>query len=113
MKNKQIYKNYFIWIIFRVGEDGPWDQVSHIFTSTNSTLYQVTGLLPFTVYSFRAIAVNSLGLSLPSKESYYIVTLREGKHYFWHPFSFNYSSAFINNSFFVVGIIYPKFKCYK
>lgn len=73
--------NYYYLNYFRVGEDGPWDQVSHIFTSTNSTLYQVTGLLPFTVYSFRAIAVNSLGLSFPSKESYYIVTLREGKHY--------------------------------
>lgn len=38
----------------------------------------MTGLLPFTIYSFRVVAVNSLGISLPSKESYYIVTLREG-----------------------------------
>lgn len=38
----------------------------------------MTGLQPFTIYSFRVLAVNSLGISLPSKESYYIVTLREG-----------------------------------
>lgn len=38
----------------------------------------MTGLSPFTIYSFRVVAVNSLGISLPSKESYYIVTLREG-----------------------------------
>lgn len=40
----------------------------------------MTGLLPFTIYSFRVLAVNSLGISLPSKESYYIVTLREGSY---------------------------------
>lgn len=40
--------------------------------------YHMTGLLPFTVYSFRILAVNQLGVSLPSKETYYIVTLREG-----------------------------------
>ncbi|CAD7089966.1 unnamed protein product [Hermetia illucens] len=61
----------------RVGENGPWDQVPRIFTKTNTTSYQVTGLLPFTVYSFRTLAVNKLGISPPSKESYYIVTLRE------------------------------------
>lgn len=39
----------------------------------------MTELVPFTIYSFRVLAVNSLGISPPSKESYYIVTLREGK----------------------------------
>ena len=39
----------------------------------------MTELMPFTIYSFRVLAVNSLGISPPSKESYYIVTLREGK----------------------------------
>ncbi|XP_017967295.1 tyrosine-protein phosphatase 99A isoform X2 [Drosophila navojoa] len=61
----------------REGEDGIWDQVSRIYTRTNATSYQVTGLTPFTVYSFRLLAVNKLGVSPPSKESYYIVTLRE------------------------------------
>lgn len=61
------------------GEDGIWDQVARIYTRTNATSYQVTGLTPFTVYSFRLLAVNKLGISPPSKESYYIVTLREGK----------------------------------
>jgi receptor-type tyrosine-protein phosphatase gamma len=62
-----------------VGEDGGWDQVPPIFTKNSVASYQVTDLQPFTVYSFRTIAVNSLGESPPSKESYYIVTLREGK----------------------------------
>lgn len=61
------------------GEDGIWDQVARIYTRTNATSYQVTGLTPFTVYSFRLLAVNKLGISPPSKESYYIVTLREGE----------------------------------
>lgn len=63
----------------REGENGRWDQLPQIVTKTNITSYQVTGLTPFTVYSFRLLAVNNLGISLPSKESYYIVTLREGK----------------------------------
>lgn len=63
----------------RVGENGPWNQVPQINTKSNGTTYQVTGLIPFTVYSFRTRAVNSLGVSQPSKESYYIVSLREGK----------------------------------
>lgn len=63
----------------RVGENGPWNQVPQINTKSNATTYQVTGLVPFTVYSFRTRAVNKLGISPPSKESYYIVSLREGK----------------------------------
>ncbi|XP_055616400.1 protein sidekick-2-like [Toxorhynchites rutilus septentrionalis] len=61
----------------RVGENGGWDQVAPIRTKDNGTSYQVGGLLPFTVYSFRVIAINELGRSPPSKESYYFVTLRE------------------------------------
>ncbi|XP_055645558.1 contactin-1a-like, partial [Toxorhynchites rutilus septentrionalis] len=60
-----------------VGENGGWDQVAPIRTKDNGTSYQVGGLLPFTVYSFRVIAINELGRSPPSKESYYFVTLRE------------------------------------
>ena len=65
--------------IYRVGENGDWDQIPQIYTKNNIGLYQMTGLLPFTVYSFRIIAVNALGHSQPSRESYYFVTLREGK----------------------------------
>jgi len=50
-----------------------------ISTSSNETNYQVTGLDPFTVYSFRVLAVNAMGRSRASKESYYMVTLREGE----------------------------------
>ncbi|CRK87824.1 CLUMA_CG001612, isoform A [Clunio marinus] len=61
----------------RIGESGEWDQLSKLHTNTSNTSHQITGLSPFTIYSFRVLAVNSLGISLPSKESYYIVTLRE------------------------------------
>ncbi|KAG8225880.1 hypothetical protein J437_LFUL006041 [Ladona fulva] len=63
----------------RVGEDGDWDANNSIQTPDSETSYHVKGLLPYTVYSFRVIAVNAKGPSRPSKESYYMVTLREGK----------------------------------
>jgi hypothetical protein len=65
----------------RVGENGDWDEdVSGIELGTNKTSYWVSNLRPFTVYSFRIIAVNALGPSKASKESYYMVTLREGQY---------------------------------
>lgn len=39
----------------------------------------MTNLKPYTVYSFQVIAVNMMGSSQPSKESYYMVTLRESE----------------------------------
>uniref|UniRef100_A0A182XHN7 Uncharacterized protein n=2 Tax=gambiae species complex TaxID=44542 RepID=A0A182XHN7_ANOQN len=61
----------------RIGENGDWEQEPPIHTKSSQAAHQVTGLQPFTVYSFRVIAVNKLGHSPPSKESYYFVTLRE------------------------------------
>ncbi|KAK9718919.1 Fibronectin type III domain [Popillia japonica] len=61
----------------RVGEDGSWNVADGILTPDNKTSFQVVGLHPYTVYSFRVLAVNAMGASLPSKESYYMVTLRE------------------------------------
>ncbi|KAG5673474.1 hypothetical protein PVAND_003519 [Polypedilum vanderplanki] len=60
-----------------IGESGGWDLLPQIHTNNSITSYQMTRLMPFTIYSFRVRAVNSIGISLPSKESYYIVTLRE------------------------------------
>ena len=65
--------------ICRVGENGEWDSYNGIATLDNRTNYYVDKLQPFTVYSFRVLAVNGIGASQPSKESYYMVTLREGK----------------------------------
>ena len=62
-----------------MGEDGLWNTVDGILTPNNITSHQVIGLNPYTVYSFRVVGVNGMGASLPSKESYYMVTLREGK----------------------------------
>ena len=63
----------------RVGEDGDWDTNHALITLTNATSSQVIGLQPYQVYSFRVLAVNGLGVSAPSRESYYMVTLREGQ----------------------------------
>lgn len=68
--------NFFL-IIYRIGENGDWDSMNGISTLDNRTEYYIDKLQPFTVYSFRVIAVNSIGASQPSKESYYTVTLRE------------------------------------
>ncbi|CRK87865.1 CLUMA_CG001652, isoform A [Clunio marinus] len=64
-------------IQIRVGETGAWDEWPEVHTNNSIASYVVTKLLPFTVYSFRILAVNRLGVSQPSKESYYICTLRE------------------------------------
>lgn len=51
--------------------------VNGMTTGDNRTEHVIDKLQPFTVYSFRVIAVNSLGHSQPSRESYYTVTGRE------------------------------------
>ncbi|XP_076619526.1 putative receptor-type tyrosine-protein phosphatase mosPTP-1 isoform X3 [Colletes latitarsis] len=61
----------------KIGEDGPWNATKEIMTPNNDTYYSIEKLQPFTVYSFRVSAVNAMGRSRPSLESYYIVTLRE------------------------------------
>ncbi|XP_065165511.1 tyrosine-protein phosphatase 99A isoform X2 [Atheta coriaria] len=61
----------------RVGEDSEWEVIDSILTPNNASTYQITNLHPYTVYSFRVIAVNGMGSSAPSKGSYYMVTLRE------------------------------------
>lgn len=63
-----------------MGENGAWDEFPQINTNSSSPSYQVTGLHPFTAYSFRVKAVNSLGESPPSIESYYTFTLREREY---------------------------------
>lgn len=67
-----------MYICCRVGEDGEWNIQDGILTPNNATSYQVTKLHPYTVYSFRVVAVNAMGASAPSNVSYYMVTLREG-----------------------------------
>ena len=71
--------NYLIHV--RTGEDGSWseNESTVIETRDNATVFQVLDLQPFTTYSFRVTAVNEMGRSNHSKESYYMLTLREGK----------------------------------
>lgn len=61
----------------RNGEDTDWTDSETVPTENNSTVYSVIGLKPFNVYSFRVSAVNGVGQSLESEESYYMITLRE------------------------------------
>lgn len=68
-------------LCFRVGEDGKWNDIDGISTPNNESSYQVSGLKPYTVYSFRVLAVNAMGTSKPSKGSYFMITLREGKQH--------------------------------
>ncbi|KAF0312846.1 Tyrosine-protein phosphatase 99A [Amphibalanus amphitrite] len=51
----------------RYDPPGPWDQETEITIPDNRTTFNVTGLLPFTAYSFRIFSVNSVGRSLASE----------------------------------------------
>ena len=61
----------------RKGEETDWSDASTVATGHNSTVYSVMGLHPFSVYSFKVVAVNGVGLSQESEQSYYMITLRE------------------------------------
>ena len=61
----------------RKGEETDWSDSSTVATGHNSTVYSVMGLHPFSVYSFKVLAVNGVGLSQESEQSYYMITLRE------------------------------------
>ena len=54
-----------------------------VFTNSSTTSHEVALLQPYTVYSFKISAVNSVGKSKPSRNSYPAITLRESKsHWF-------------------------------
>ena len=76
--HNSVVSHYLIHV--REGEDGTWDDSSILETEANATVYRVTDLQPFTTYSFRVTAVNGMGRSSHSKESYYMLTLREGSY---------------------------------
>ena len=61
----------------RRGEETDWSEASAVATGHNETVYSVTGLHPYSVYSFKVLAVNGVGLSRESEQSYYMITLRE------------------------------------
>lgn len=55
------------------------EEAEEIETGLNQTRFLVTGLQPFTTYSFRVAAQNQIGSSPPSKESFQTQTHRERK----------------------------------
>merc|ERR1719232_845756 len=67
--------HYIIHI--REGEETDWSHHQVVTTSSAETSYNVTDLAPFTVYSFKVTAVNSIGASNESLASYHMMTLRE------------------------------------
>ena len=52
-------------------------EAEEIETGLNETKFLVTGLKPFTTYSFQVSAENKIGFSVPSKESFQTQTHRE------------------------------------
>ena len=64
-------------IVSRTGVGGAWNATEEIVTPNNDTTYNIENLQPFTVYSFRVSAVNAMGRSKPSEETFHSVTLRE------------------------------------
>lgn len=50
-----------------------------ILTNSTQTRHTLTNLQPYTVYSFQISAINHVGRSKPSKNSYPAITLRESK----------------------------------
>ena len=61
----------------RQGEDGAWSDARTVLTGSNSSEYNITGLRPFTVYSFKVAGLSELGEEEESAASYYMITLRE------------------------------------
>ena len=67
--------HYIIHIL--EGEDSDWDSHEVFTTSSPQTIFNVTDLQPFTVYSFKVTGVNEIGASNESLPSYHMMTLRE------------------------------------
>ena len=61
----------------RQGEEGAWPDARTVATGSNSSEFNITGLRPFTVYSFKVVSVMELGEEEESEASYYMITLRE------------------------------------
>jgi receptor-type tyrosine-protein phosphatase gamma len=78
--------NYCVIYIYRKGEKTDWESAQKIATQFNDTHYVVRHLRPYTIYSFQVSAVNGVGISKPSKSSFYLVTHREGEQMFYDLF---------------------------
>ncbi len=66
-------------VLVRRGEaaEAGWHVASE--TASNATRAHVNDLQPFSTYSFRVAAVNAVGTSKHSQDSYYTMTLRAGQ----------------------------------
>lgn len=66
----------YIIMVKQVNNTG-WGEYT-VETGSNAPFFTVLGLHPLTVYSFKVIAVNGLGQSSESNQSFYMKTLQEG-----------------------------------
>ena len=79
--NKEMYFVFnLINFCRRCKVNDSWDVHNGRATAGNQTTKRVEGLLPYTPYSFRVVAVNGMGQSKPSVASYCSVTLRESEY---------------------------------
>ena len=68
------------WRSVKADDDADFNYLDQaIFTNTTDPEFTVPNLEPYMVYSFRVAAVNIVGRSKPSKDSYPAVTLMESK----------------------------------
>ena len=68
------------WRSVTADDNGEFNYLEQeLLTNSSKSRYQVKNLQPYTVYSFTIAAVNAVGRSKPSKNSYPAVTLMESK----------------------------------
>ena len=78
---KHFFNLFFRWRNVKDDDESEFRYLEQeVYTNTSSsTKYTVNSLQPFTVYSFTVAAINHVGRSRPSKNSYPSITLRERK----------------------------------
>ena len=93
----------------RAGEETSWKEGSYtVETPDNVTLFQVSGLNPFTTYSFRVTAVTAARAkkSKPSESSFYMFTLREGWYILFFYMIFSMTQLFLHTLFSKMMVIF-------
>ena len=74
-ESNSILSEYVIMV--RRAENTSWADSLLVNTNSTKTTFTVTKLHPFTVYSFKVMAIFASGDRVASDESYYMITLRE------------------------------------
>ena len=82
-QSQRLVRNIFYLCSWRQVNQDDEDEFNYleqeIHTNSSTASYTVEHLQPYTVYSFQVSALNHVGRSRPSKNSYPAITLRESK----------------------------------